>query len=59
MHVPPAPLPATFHVFSLEARQLESGAPMSAGRHFLEAGATDKHRPHAEDEAWDAMSARA
>jgi len=59
MHAPPDPPPATFHVFSLEARQRESGAPMSAGRHSLEAGATDRQRPHAKDEAWDAMSARA
>jgi mannose-6-phosphate isomerase-like protein (cupin superfamily) len=68
MRVPPDNLPATFTVSALQSQQREGGrsyleflrrASMSAGLYVLEAGATDGQRPHAEDEAYYAVSGRA
>lgn len=68
MRAPPDNLPATFTLASLESQQRELGRPyleflrrasMSAGLYVLEAGATDAQRPHAEDEAYYALSGRA
>ncbi|HZI13581.1 MAG TPA: cupin domain-containing protein [Myxococcus sp.] len=68
MRAPPDTPPASFTLATLESQQREGGRPyleflrrasMSAGLYVLEAGATDTQRPHAEDEAYYALSGRA